>query len=72
VLQARGTADKARTTQADGGGVYRLQGGLVPGRLVKIKLSRAARRLYRATPPAAKIVATGGDVQAPDLVVTLR
>ena len=71
-VQARGTADRVRTAPTFTDGTYQLQGGLVPGRLVKVKLSRAARKLYRATPAAAKVTATGGDVQAPDLVVTPR
>ena len=71
-MQARGTVDRERTITTDQDGRYRLEGGLVAGKSVKVKLARAMRRLYRARPATVRVGATNGDVQMPDLVVTPR
>ena len=71
-LQARGTVDRERIIATGPDGRYRLEGGLVAGKFVKVKLARAMRRLYRARPATVRIAATTGDIQLPDLVVTPR
>lgn len=71
-VQVRGTADRQRTITTAADGTYRLEGGLKAGKAVKVKLARAMRRQYRARPSTVRVIATTGDIQMPDLVVTPR
>lgn len=71
VLRIRGTADRVRTVHTDAAGRYRIE-GLLPGRKVVISLARPTARTHRSAPRAIKLLATGGDLAAPDLVLTPR
>jgi len=68
VLDVRGTGDRYRTIVADDDGRYRIEGALVAGRGLTIRLATAMRKQYKTVPSALHVVAGAGDVSAPDLV----
>ena len=68
-LRVGGTTERARTAFTDAAGRYRIE-GTIPGRPVSVRLTKPTRRTYRIDPPSLSVLATSGDVVAPDLVAT--
>lgn len=69
-LQLRGTPDRKRIALTDRDGRFRFE-GLAAGRYL-VKLARASRRAYRATPRRLVVTVAGTDAIGLDLVVAAK
>jgi subtilisin family serine protease len=71
-LKVGGTASRDRTIYTDAAGRYRVEGALVPGKTVTIRLTKPSSRDYGSAPTQARVVAGSGDLLAPDLVAYIK
>jgi hypothetical protein len=68
-LRVRGTSDRGRTAFTDAAGRYRIE-GVTPGRPASVQLTKPTRKTHRTDPRRLSVLATSGDVIAPDLIAT--